>query len=310
MIDHFDATSSVSSSVVKCCPFSKVFARPALEQSLVNWACSGRFAHFCSYSRNRFTCTLALFGEIWSVVDTSCGITMVSKLSSATGFPVPFEHWKFPRPILHMFPLLLRRHWADWRKQLYEESLRRFRRCHWHMFWQFSFSFALQISSFKSTGSTKNGMSALTEINHHETSDIVPFQMFWKRELRTTSFLIQAQETTNVLARFLRVSSATTREFATQASRFPVSPHTTSLFNEDLQCSESCEFFPSNSSGSVSTRSNALYWGEFINQSSASMLWRDLNWFLPYTLLNRRRPRFLQSQTELPCQQARLSFAT
>ena len=30
--------------------------------------------------------------RVWFVVDTSGGITMVSRLSIATGFPVPFEH--------------------------------------------------------------------------------------------------------------------------------------------------------------------------------------------------------------------------
>ena len=45
---------------------------------------------------------------------------------------------------------------------------------------QFSFSFALQISSFKSTGSTKNRISAFNEINHHNTNDIIPFSIWFE----------------------------------------------------------------------------------------------------------------------------------
>ena len=40
---------------------------------------------------------------------------------------------------------------------------------------QFSFSFAFQISSFQSTGSTKFGVSAITEVEHHVLSDSIPF---------------------------------------------------------------------------------------------------------------------------------------
>ena len=42
-----------------------------------------------------------------------------------------------------------------------------------------SFSFALQISSFKRIGSSKNGMSTFTEINHHNISDIIPFSIWF-----------------------------------------------------------------------------------------------------------------------------------
>ena len=47
--------------------------------------------------------------------------------------PYPSNIWKFHRPIFHTYSLLLRGHWADWRNLLYEESLRRFRRCHWNV---------------------------------------------------------------------------------------------------------------------------------------------------------------------------------
>ena len=39
------------------------------------------------------------------------------------------------------------------------------------------------------------------------------------------------------------------------------------------------------------------------------MLWRDLNWFLPYTTLNRRTRRFLHLITELHGQSTKSSFA-
>ena len=104
--------------------------------------------------------------------------------------PYPLSVWILPKLFLHTYPPLLRRCWADWRKELYEESLRRFRRCHWNE--KTIFPFALQISSFKSTGSSKTGLSTFTENKHHNISCFVPFSigfayvssvifLFWSR---------------------------------------------------------------------------------------------------------------------------------
>ena len=49
----------LSSSVMKNGPFSMFFEKPALEQSSVNFSCSGSSVNFCSYSHNKFPCTSA-----------------------------------------------------------------------------------------------------------------------------------------------------------------------------------------------------------------------------------------------------------
>ena len=91
------------------------------------------------FTHKRFPFSPASVWEVWFVVDTSGGFTMVSRFSGATGFPYPLNFWRFPRPNLHTYPLLLRRYWADWRKSLNEESLRRSRRCHWNVWTIFLF---------------------------------------------------------------------------------------------------------------------------------------------------------------------------
>ena len=66
---------------------------------------------------------------------------------------------------------------------------------------EFPFSFAFQISSFQSTGSTECGMPASAEVGHDVLSDTIPFSILFVRVI--ISFLIQAQETTNVRARIV-----------------------------------------------------------------------------------------------------------
>ena len=108
---------------------------------------------------------------------------------------------------------------------------------------------------------------------------------------RTTSFLTQTQETTNVRARIFFAYSATISEFAIHISSCPHSSHTMSLYIDmkiilPVNCSGShcitviifwisariCnavnpgKFFHSNSLGSPSIRSNFQPWDEFTNQ--------------------------------------------
>ena len=101
---------STWSSARKNCPFSILVEKTALEQSLVSFSCSGRSANFCSYSHNKFPCTSAPVWGIWLAVGISVDITKDSRSSSAP--PYLLSLW----PILHTDLLLLRRHWADWRK--------------------------------------------------------------------------------------------------------------------------------------------------------------------------------------------------
>ena len=74
-------TLSVSSSI----------ETTALEQSLVNFSCSGSSANFCSCSRSKFLCTSASVWQIGLAVGNSVGKTIDSKSSFAAGFPAPRE---------------------------------------------------------------------------------------------------------------------------------------------------------------------------------------------------------------------------
>ena len=87
----------------------------------------------------------------------------------------------------HTCPLLLRRHWFVAAVEMY---------------WCFAFSFALQLSSFWSTGSTKYRVSAFTEVDEHLFSNLVPLSIWFVRMCSVPLFfLIQAKETTNDRAR-------------------------------------------------------------------------------------------------------------
>ena len=63
--DPFISSSASSSSIMKNCPFSMFFEKPALEQSLVNFCCSRSSANFCSYSRNKFPVTSGPNSHPW-----------------------------------------------------------------------------------------------------------------------------------------------------------------------------------------------------------------------------------------------------
>ena len=108
--------------------------------------------------------------------------------------PCLVNNKKSSRPARHTYPLLLRKHWADWRRWQCEK--------HFDSLWmttevkgQISTSFAFQRSSSQSTGSTENGMSAFSKVEQHVFSDIIPFSirlvrvwpvpfLFWSRSER------------------------------------------------------------------------------------------------------------------------------
>ena len=117
--DPFISLSASSSRVMKKCPFSMFFEKPAVEQSLVNFSCSGSSANFYSSSRNKFPCTSTSVWEVRWAMGNSVGIAIDSKLSFAAGFPYLVSLWL----ILQTNPLLLRRPWPDWRNLLFEESI-------------------------------------------------------------------------------------------------------------------------------------------------------------------------------------------
>ena len=88
--DPLISSSVSSSSVMKNCPFSMFFEKPALEQSLVNFSWSGSSANFCSYSRNKFPCSSSSVWELGLAVGNSVGITIDSTFPAAPGSPRTF----------------------------------------------------------------------------------------------------------------------------------------------------------------------------------------------------------------------------
>ena len=82
--DVFTSSGPSSSCVMKNFPSPVFFETPALEQSLVNFCCSGSSANFCSY---QVFPVHPRQSEKVLAVGNSVGITIDSKLSFAAGFP-------------------------------------------------------------------------------------------------------------------------------------------------------------------------------------------------------------------------------
>ena len=85
--DPFKLSSVSSSSVMKKCPFSIFFEKPAFEQSLVNFSYSGSSANFCSFSRNNFPRTSASVYQVELAASKYVGKATASIFSAGQGFP-------------------------------------------------------------------------------------------------------------------------------------------------------------------------------------------------------------------------------
>ena len=94
---------------------------------------------------------------------------MVARFSGATGFPVPFEFLEISEANSSHSSAT-----APQTMKLIDGLSSLPLTCIDNV----PFSFALQLSSLNSIGSSKNGMSTFTEIEHHNTSDIVPFSIW------------------------------------------------------------------------------------------------------------------------------------
>ena len=169
--------SSASSVVTKYCPRTTVFMKPAPEHTLIIRRSSGRFSNLCLYSRSRFLHARSLVRSGLVVVDKSVGETIVSGLTSATGFTVltglsdvreaNLSHRSATAPINTGL--------IDGNNSAQK---------HFNSLWvttevyrQFSTYFASQSSLFQSTCSTVKGMSTFTEVEQHVFSDMFPFSI-------------------------------------------------------------------------------------------------------------------------------------
>ena len=72
---------------------------------------------------------------------------------------------------------LLRKDWADWRKQLCENSFNYRILCS-EVYWQFSMSFAFQLSSGQWSRWTENRMSAFGEFQQHYVRNVIPSSLW------------------------------------------------------------------------------------------------------------------------------------
>ena len=197
-------------------------------------------------------------------VRNSVGVTIDSKFSFAAWFP-PYlaSFWL----ILYTNPLLLRRHWADWRKQLCEESIQW---CHHYRWSEMDFTpFPLLFSSstFQGAASTEYRMSTSGKVEHHPFSSFLTFSIRFV-DMSSVPFLlgVQALDTNHCPRVNVRAYSITLRTFAIQilfvSSSSPINVivhwheddpsfellwftlwHSMNLV-EKSQCSESWVFFP------------------------------------------------------------------
>ena len=157
---------------------------------------------------------------------------------------------------------------------------------------QFSFSFAFQVSSFQSTGSTEYGVSAFTEVEHHVLSDPIPFSIRFVRMSSEIFLSDPGPRNDECPCVNFRAYSATFLEFAIHSPSFlNFSPYSVVVhWHEDDSSCKLLRFtlynviifwilvricndvnpgniFHSNSIGSPSIRSNSRYWDGFINHS-------------------------------------------
>ena len=260
---------------------------------------------------------------------------MVFRLSSATGFTVLFEHLESSQANSSHISAS-----APWTLTWLTEMIARRNTSAVSSSPQKcidNFPSALHISSFKSTGSTKKGMSAFTEINHHDIRDTIPCSirfvcvssvpfLLWSRpkkrpmSLRECSSIFCTDErirNTNFSVSFFSPYNVVKHWHEDNKSlemlRFtPYFTHHILNLSEDPQWSESRESFP------LELHRLPV---DSVQFSVLTWIHKPINLLLPcfdgiWTESSHTRygigeeVGFLQSQTELPCYPAKLTFTT
>ena len=191
------------------------------------------------------------------------------------------------------------------------------------MYRQFPFSFAFQISSFQSTGSTEYGVSTFTEVDHHALSDTIPFCIRLVRVSFRTILSVPGQRNDKGPCANLLAYSATV--FGIRSTLFFVSfvspyhvvgSHCISVImfldlGENLQWNESWEMFSTRTPSALRPiRSYSRFWDEFISQSILSFhAQTGLSLILPCTILIRRIHRLSLLTVELLGRSTKSSFS-